>query len=35
MVQFEYVPMQVTEEESDINPMGFLVTGYRVDDDNS
>jgi type IV secretion system protein VirB8 len=25
----------LSEEERDINPVGFLVTGYRVDDDNS
>lgn len=30
-----YVPMQLTETERDINPVGFQVKGYRVDDDNS
>lgn len=35
VVEFEYVPMELTEQERDINPVGFQVTGYRVDDDNS
>lgn len=30
----EYLPMELTEEERDINPVGFQITGYRVDDDN-
>lgn len=35
VVDFEYVPMELTEAERDINPIGFQVKGYRVDDDNS
>lgn len=35
VVQFEYLPMELTETERDINPIGFQVTGYRVDNDNS
>ena len=35
VIDFDYVPMELTEAERDINPIGFQVTGYRVDDDNS
>lgn len=35
IVQISYVQMNLTAEEQDINPVGFQVTGYRVDDDNS
>lgn len=35
VVEFAYLPMELTESERDINPIGFQVTGYRVDDDNS
>jgi len=35
IVDFDYVAMSLNEEERDINPVGFQVTGYRVDDDNS
>ncbi len=35
VISFEYVAIELTEEEMDINPVGFQVTGYRVDDDNS
>jgi type IV secretion system protein VirB8 len=35
VVEFQYVPMELTEEDKDINPLGFQVTGYRVDDDSS
>jgi type IV secretion system protein VirB8 len=35
IVDIDYVPMELSEEERDINPVGFQVTGYRVDDDNS
>lgn len=35
IVDFEYVPMELNDEEKEINPIGFVVTGYRVDDDNS
>ncbi len=30
-----YVPMELKDVERDINPVGFEVTGYKVDDDNS
>lgn len=35
VVEFDYVPMELTEKDKDINPIGFQVTGYRVDDDSS
>jgi len=35
VVEFNYVPMELTDAERDVNPIGFQVTGYRVDDDNS
>lgn len=35
VVEFQYIPMELTEEDRDINPLGFQVTGYRVDDDSS
>lgn len=35
VVEFQYVPMELIEEDKDINPLGFQVTGYRVDDDSS
>ncbi|AAU03760.1 VirB8 family type IV secretion system protein [Rickettsia typhi] len=35
VVSYDYVPMQLTDSELDINPVGFQVNGYRVDDDNS
>jgi type IV secretion system protein VirB8 len=35
VIDFGYVPMNLTELERDINPIGFQVKGYRVDDDNS
>jgi type IV secretion system protein VirB8 len=35
IVEFDYRAMQLTEEERDVNPIGFQVIGYRVDDDNS
>ncbi len=35
VVEFDYLPMELTESDKDINPIGFQVTGYRVDDDNS
>jgi type IV secretion system protein VirB8 len=30
-----YVAMELSDDDRDINPVGFQVTGYRVDDDNS
>ena len=35
IIDIDYVPMELTEEERDINPIGFQVVGYKVDDDNS
>ncbi len=35
VVEFKYTPMELKEQEKDINPIGFQVTGYRVDDDSS
>lgn len=35
IIDFNYVAMDLTEAERDINPLGFQVQGYRVDDDNS
>jgi len=35
VVEFHYLPMELTEDEKDVNPVGFQVTGYRMDDDSS
>ena len=35
VVEFDYVAMELTEKDKDINPVGFQVTGYRVDEDSS
>lgn len=35
IVDYRYVPIQLKPGDEDINPVGFQVTGYRVDDDNS
>lgn len=35
VIDFDYVAMELTEAERDVNPIGFQVKGYRVDDDNS
>ncbi|MCC8417519.1 MAG: virB8 family protein [Rickettsia endosymbiont of Bryobia graminum] len=35
VVSFAYVAMELTDADRDINPIGFQVNGYRVDDDNS
>lgn len=35
IVDYRYVPISLNPGEEDINPVGFQVTGYRVDDDNS
>ncbi|WP_341763591.1 virB8 family protein [Candidatus Tisiphia endosymbiont of Beris chalybata] len=35
VVSFAYIPMVLTDKERDINPVGFQINGYRVDDDNS
>ena len=35
VVEFKYLPMELSDQERDINPIGFQVIGYRVDDDSS
>jgi len=35
VVSFAYIPMELTDADRDINPVGFQINGYRVDDDNS
>jgi type IV secretion system protein VirB8 len=35
IVEYTYVAMELKEEERDINPVGFQIIGYKVDDDNS
>lgn len=35
VVEFDYLPMELTDSDRDTNPIGLQVTGYRVDDDNS
>lgn len=35
VIEFQYAAMNLTDEERDVNPVGFQVTAYRVDDDNS
>jgi type IV secretion system protein VirB8 len=35
VIEFDYLPMELTDNDRDINPIGFQVIGYRVDDDNS
>ncbi len=35
IVEIDYVPMQLSDIDTDINPVGFQVKNYRVDDDNS
>ncbi len=35
VIDIDYVVEKLQEAELDINPVGFQVTGYRVDDDNS
>ncbi len=35
VVDFDYVAMELTDNDLDINPIGFQVKGYRVDNDNS
>ncbi|MDX1924646.1 MAG: VirB8/TrbF family protein [Rickettsiaceae bacterium] len=32
-ITFDYIPMELKDEDRDINPVGFQVTGYRVEDD--
>ena len=35
VVEYAYMAMSLTDEERDVNPVGFQVVAYRVDDDNS
>ena len=35
VIEFAYNDMSLTDEDRDINPVGFQVTAYRIDDDNS
>lgn len=35
IVDYTYEPMEMNPGDEDINPVGFRVTGYRVDDDQS
>jgi type IV secretion system protein VirB8 len=35
VLSYSYIPMELTDAERDINPVGFQINGYRVDDDNS
>lgn len=35
VVEFQYVPMELSNKDRDINPLGFQVIGYRVDNDSS
>lgn len=35
IIDYDYVAMSLSEEDEDINPVGFQIKGYRVDDDNS
>jgi type IV secretion system protein VirB8 len=35
ILEFRYVPMKITEDERNINPVGFQIIGYRVNDDES
>jgi type IV secretion system protein VirB8 len=35
IVEYKYLPMQLSPEDMEINPVGFQVVGYRVDEDNS
>ncbi|MBF8246912.1 MAG: virB8 family protein [Rickettsia sp.] len=33
VIKFEYIEKELTENELSVNPVGFTVTSYRVDDD--
>ncbi len=35
VIEYNYVAIELKDEERDINPVGFQVIGYKVDDDNS
>jgi len=35
ILDYDYVAMSLNSDDEDINPVGFQIKGYRVDDDNS
>jgi len=35
VIEYTYNAMSLTDDDRDINPIGFQITAYRVDDDNS
>jgi len=35
VINFQYVPMELKESDIDVNPVGFQITDYRVDNDDS
>ena len=35
VIEYTYTAMTLTDDERDVNPVGFQITAYRVDDDNS
>jgi len=35
IIGIRYISMELSQDELDINPVGFQVIGYKVDDDNS
>lgn len=35
IIEYKYFPMNLRDEDMDINPVGFQIIGYRVDDDKS
>ena len=35
VIEYTYTAMSLTDDERDVNPIGFQITAYRVDDDNS
>jgi type IV secretion system protein VirB8 len=35
IIDYDYVPMSLSADDEDINPVGFQIKGYKVDDDNS
>lgn len=35
VVNFEYISMELTQEQREINPIGFQIKGYNVSNDNS
>ena len=35
IIEFDYKAMELSETQREINPVGFTVTGYRVDQDDS